>query len=123
MKCIFIFFIFQIEILEQSNNVTVGYYVTQDRLVFIPAVVIEMLIAYGVTNATLDIRKHVPHLHSVAVLALPWNPLPAYHFQLKTGKLSLMYNLRGNRVISVSTATNFSVRTGSKKIFVHPRFF
>ncbi|XP_032065449.1 UPF0606 protein KIAA1549L homolog [Thamnophis elegans] len=74
----------QIEILEQSNNVTVGYYVTQDRLVFIPAVVIEMLIAYGVTNATLDIRKHVPNLHSVAVLALPWNPLPAYHFQLKT---------------------------------------
>ncbi|KAM6458942.1 UPF0606 protein KIAA1549L homolog isoform 1-T1 [Liasis olivaceus] len=74
----------QIEILEQSNNVTVGYYVTQDRLVFIPTVVIEMLIAYGVTNATLDIRKHVPNLHSVAVLALPWNPLPAYHFQLKT---------------------------------------
>ncbi|XP_060543651.1 UPF0606 protein KIAA1549L homolog isoform X3 [Pantherophis guttatus] len=74
----------QIEILEQSNNVTIGYYVTQDRLVFIPAVVIEMLIAYGVTNATLDIRKHVPNLHSVAVLALPWNPLPAYHFQLKT---------------------------------------
>ncbi|XP_029142958.1 UPF0606 protein KIAA1549L homolog [Protobothrops mucrosquamatus] len=74
----------QIEILEQSNNVTIGYYVTQDRLVFIPAVVIEMLIAYGVTNATLDIRKHVPNLHSVAVLALPWSPLPAYHFQLKT---------------------------------------
>ncbi|XP_063145588.1 UPF0606 protein KIAA1549L homolog [Candoia aspera] len=74
----------QVEILEQSNNVTVGYYVTQDRLVFIPTVVIEMLIAYGVTNATLDIRKHVPNLHSVAVLALPWNPLPAYHFQLKT---------------------------------------
>uniref|UniRef100_A0A8C7E3X7 KIAA1549 like n=1 Tax=Naja naja TaxID=35670 RepID=A0A8C7E3X7_NAJNA len=74
----------QVKILEQSNNVTVGYYVTQDRLVFIPAVVIEMLIAYGVTNATLDIRKHVPNLHSVAVLALPWSPLPAYHFQLKT---------------------------------------
>uniref|UniRef100_A0A8D2LJ98 KIAA1549 like n=1 Tax=Varanus komodoensis TaxID=61221 RepID=A0A8D2LJ98_VARKO len=74
----------QIEILEQSNNVTVGYYVTQERLVFIPAVVIEMLIAYGVTNATSDIRQYVPNLHSVAVLALPWNPLPAYHFQLKT---------------------------------------
>lgn len=102
---------------------TIGYYVTQDRLVFIPAVVIEMLIAYGVTNATLDIRKHVPNLHSVAVVALPWNPLPAYHFQLKTGKFSLMYTLRGNRVISVSTVTNFSVRTGSKKFFVHPGFF
>uniref|UniRef100_A0A8D0BAH9 KIAA1549 like n=1 Tax=Salvator merianae TaxID=96440 RepID=A0A8D0BAH9_SALMN len=74
----------QIEILEQSNNVTVGYYVTHERLVFIPAVVIEMLIAYGVSNATLDIKQHVPNLHSVAVLALPWDPLPAYHFQLKT---------------------------------------
>nr|XP_060622558.1 UPF0606 protein KIAA1549L homolog isoform X4 [Anolis sagrei ordinatus] len=74
----------QIEILEQSNNVTVGYYVTQEKLVFIPAVVIEMLIAYGVSNATLDIKQHVPNLHSVAVLALPWRPLPAYHFQLKT---------------------------------------
>ncbi|KAJ7344503.1 hypothetical protein JRQ81_000453 [Phrynocephalus forsythii] len=74
----------QIEILEQSNNVTVGYYVTQERLVFIPAVVVEMLIAYGVSNATSDIKQHVPNLHSVAVLALPWNPLPAYHFQLKT---------------------------------------
>ncbi|XP_062973388.1 UPF0606 protein KIAA1549L homolog [Elgaria multicarinata webbii] len=74
----------QIEILEQSNNVTVGYYVTQERLVFLPAVVIEMLIAYGVTNATLDIRQYVPNLHSVAVLALPWDPLPAYHYQLKT---------------------------------------
>ncbi|XP_061466504.1 UPF0606 protein KIAA1549L homolog isoform X9 [Rhineura floridana] len=74
----------QIEILEQSNNVTIGYYVTHERLAFIPAVVIEMLIAYGVSNATLDIKQHVPNLHSVAVLALPWNPLPAYHFQLKT---------------------------------------
>ncbi|XP_042322097.1 UPF0606 protein KIAA1549L homolog isoform X2 [Sceloporus undulatus] len=74
----------QIEILEQSNNVTVGYYVTQERLVFIPAVVIEMLIAYGVSNATSDIKQHVPNLHSIAVLALPWDPVPAYHFQLKT---------------------------------------
>ncbi|XP_077178015.1 UPF0606 protein KIAA1549L homolog isoform X2 [Paroedura picta] len=74
----------QVEILEQSNNVTVGYYVTQETLVFIPAVVIEMLIAYGVSNATSDIKQHMPNLHSVAVLALPWEPLPAYHFQLKT---------------------------------------
>lgn len=65
---------------------TVGYYVTQETLVFIPAAVIEMLIAYGVSNATSDIKQHMPNLHSVAVLALPWEPLPAYHFQLKTGK-------------------------------------
>ncbi|XP_075282332.1 UPF0606 protein KIAA1549L homolog isoform X3 [Opisthocomus hoazin] len=74
----------QVEILEQSNNVTVGYYVTRGRLVFMPAAVIERLLAYGVSNATADIKQHVPHLQSVAALALPWTPLPAYHFQLKT---------------------------------------
>ncbi|GAB0189814.1 UPF0606 protein KIAA1549L [Grus japonensis] len=74
----------QVEILEQSNNVTIGYYVTRGRLVFMPAAVIERLLAYGISNATADIKQHVPHLQSVAALALPWNPLPAYHFQLKT---------------------------------------
>uniref|UniRef100_A0A663MD85 KIAA1549 like n=1 Tax=Athene cunicularia TaxID=194338 RepID=A0A663MD85_ATHCN len=76
----------QVEILEQSNNVTVGYYVTRGRLVFMPAAVIERLRAYGISNATADIKQHVPHLQSVAALALPWQPLPAYHFQLKTGE-------------------------------------
>ncbi|XP_065492964.1 UPF0606 protein KIAA1549L homolog [Caloenas nicobarica] len=74
----------QVEILEQSHNLTVGYYVTRGRLVFIPAAVIERLLAYGISNATADIKQHVPHLQSVVALALPWKPLPAYHFQLKT---------------------------------------
>ncbi|XP_027761976.1 UPF0606 protein KIAA1549L homolog isoform X3 [Empidonax traillii] len=74
----------QVEILEQSSNLTVGYYVTRGRLVFIPAAVIERLLAYGVGNATADIKQHVPHLQAVVALALPWKPLPAYHFQLKT---------------------------------------
>uniref|UniRef100_A0A672UD85 KIAA1549 like n=1 Tax=Strigops habroptila TaxID=2489341 RepID=A0A672UD85_STRHB len=74
----------QVEILEQANNLTVGYYVTQGRLVFVPAAVIERLLAYGVSNATADMKQHVPHLQSVVALALPWKPLPAYHFQLKT---------------------------------------
>lgn len=65
---------------------TVGYYVTRGRLVFMPAAVIERLLAYGISNATADIKQHVPHLQSVAALALPWKPLPAYHFQLKTGE-------------------------------------
>uniref|UniRef100_A0A8B9IUJ2 KIAA1549 like n=1 Tax=Amazona collaria TaxID=241587 RepID=A0A8B9IUJ2_9PSIT len=71
-------------ILEQANNLTVGYYVTQGRLVFMPAAVIERLLAYGVSNATADMKQHVPHLQSVVALALPWRPFPAYHFQLKT---------------------------------------
>uniref|UniRef100_A0A8C8AUU2 KIAA1549 like n=1 Tax=Otus sunia TaxID=257818 RepID=A0A8C8AUU2_9STRI len=74
----------QVEILEQSTNLTVGYYVTRGRLVFMPAAVIERLLAYGISNATADIKQHVPHLQSVVALALPWKPLPAYHFQLKT---------------------------------------
>ncbi|XP_071415137.1 UPF0606 protein KIAA1549L homolog isoform X3 [Pithys albifrons albifrons] len=74
----------QVEILEQSSNLTVGYYVTRGRLVFIPAAVIERLLAYGIGNATADIKHHVPHLQAVVALALPWKPLPAYHFQLKT---------------------------------------
>ncbi|XP_027507023.1 UPF0606 protein KIAA1549L homolog isoform X3 [Corapipo altera] len=74
----------QVEILEQSSNLTVGYYVTWGRLVFIPAAVIERLLAYGISNATADIKQHVPHLQAVVALALPWKPLPAYHFQLKT---------------------------------------
>ncbi|KAM9372794.1 UPF0606 protein KIAA1549L homolog [Phaethornis superciliosus] len=74
----------QVEILEQSSNVTVGYYVTRGRLVFIPAAVIEKLLAYGVSNATADMKQHIPHLQSVAALALPWKPLPADHFLLKT---------------------------------------
>uniref|UniRef100_A0A8C0FX87 KIAA1549 like n=1 Tax=Bubo bubo TaxID=30461 RepID=A0A8C0FX87_BUBBB len=74
----------QVEILEQSTNVTVGYYVTRGRLVFMPAAVIERLLAYGISNATADIKQHVPHLQSVVALALPWKPLPAYHLQLKT---------------------------------------
>ncbi|XP_063015560.1 UPF0606 protein KIAA1549L homolog [Melospiza melodia melodia] len=74
----------QVEILEQSSNLTVGYYVTQGRLVFTPAAVAEKLLAYGLANATADMKQHVPHLQALVALALPWQPLPAYHFQLKT---------------------------------------
>ncbi|XP_031409242.1 UPF0606 protein KIAA1549L homolog isoform X4 [Meleagris gallopavo] len=74
----------QVEILEQSSNITVGYYVTRGRLVFIPAAVIERLIAYGISNATADLKQHILSLQSIVALAMPWKPLPAYHFQLKT---------------------------------------
>ncbi|XP_015141809.1 UPF0606 protein KIAA1549L homolog isoform X1 [Gallus gallus] len=74
----------QVEILEQSSNITVGYYVTRGRLVFIPAAVVERLIAYGISNATADLKQHILSLQSIVALAMPWKPLPAYHFQLKT---------------------------------------
>ncbi|KAM5222420.1 UPF0606 protein KIAA1549L homolog isoform 3-T3 [Hipposideros larvatus] len=73
-----------VDILEHSHNVTVGYYATKGRLVYLPAVVIEMLAVYGVSNVTADLKQHTPSLQSVAVLATPWNPQPAGYFQLKT---------------------------------------
>lgn len=51
-----------------------------------PAVVIEMLGVYGISNVTADLKQHTPNLQSVAVLASPWNPQPAGCFQLRTGK-------------------------------------
>ncbi|XP_056659765.1 UPF0606 protein KIAA1549L homolog [Monodelphis domestica] len=73
-----------VEILEHSHNVTVGYYVTKGKLVYIPAVVVETLLAYGISNVTADLKQHLANLQSVAVLASPWNLQPAYAFQLKT---------------------------------------
>ncbi|KAB1272866.1 UPF0606 protein [Camelus dromedarius] len=75
-----------VDILEHSHNVTVGYYATKGRLVYLPAAVIEMLGVYGVSNVTADLKQHAPNLQSVAVLASPWTPQPAGYFQLKTGK-------------------------------------
>ncbi|XP_038309838.1 UPF0606 protein KIAA1549L homolog isoform X18 [Canis lupus familiaris] len=73
-----------VDILEHSHNVTVGYYATKGRLVYLPAVVIEMLGVYGISNVTADLKQHTPNLQSVAVLASPWNPQPAGCFQLRT---------------------------------------
>ncbi|CAH6788168.1 D430041D05Rik [Phodopus roborovskii] len=73
-----------VDILEYSHNVTVGYYATKGRLVYLPAVVMDMLDVYGVSNVTADLKQHTPALQSVAVLASPWKPQPAGAFQLKT---------------------------------------
>ncbi|XP_045413719.1 UPF0606 protein KIAA1549L homolog [Lemur catta] len=73
-----------VDILEHAHNLTVGYYATKGRLVYLPAVVIEMLSVYGVSNVTADLKQHTPSLQSVAVLASSWNPQPAGYFQLKT---------------------------------------
>ncbi|KAM5248422.1 UPF0606 protein KIAA1549L homolog [Ctenodactylus gundi] len=73
-----------VDILEHSHNVTVGYYATKGRLVYLPAAVTEMLGVYGVSNVTADLKQHTPNLQSVAVLSAPWKPPPAGYFQLKT---------------------------------------
>ncbi|KAM6160194.1 UPF0606 protein KIAA1549L homolog isoform 3-T3 [Erethizon dorsatum] len=73
-----------VDILEHSHNVSVGYYATKGRLVYLPSVVMEVLGVYGVSNVTADLKQHTPNLQSVAVLASPWKPQPAGYFQLKT---------------------------------------
>ncbi|XP_021572526.1 UPF0606 protein KIAA1549L homolog [Carlito syrichta] len=73
-----------VDVLEHAQNITVGYYVTRGRLVYLPTVVVEVLGVYGVSNVTADLKQHAPSLQSVAVLAAPWTPQPASNFQLKT---------------------------------------
>ncbi|XP_057606478.1 UPF0606 protein KIAA1549L homolog [Hippopotamus amphibius kiboko] len=73
-----------VDILEHSHNITVGYYATKGRLVYLPAAVIETLGVYGISNVTADLKQHTPNLQSVAVLASPWTPQPAGYLQLKT---------------------------------------
>ncbi|XP_062054025.1 UPF0606 protein KIAA1549L homolog isoform X1 [Lepus europaeus] len=73
-----------VDILEHTHNVTVGYYATKGRLVYLPAVVMQMLGVYGISNVTADLKQHTQNLQSVAVLASPWIPQPAGYFQLKT---------------------------------------
>ncbi|XP_051000221.1 UPF0606 protein KIAA1549L homolog [Acomys russatus] len=73
-----------VDTLEYSHNITVGYYATKGRLVYLPVVVMDLLGVYGVSNVTADLKQHTPNLQSVAVLASPWKPQPAGAFQLKT---------------------------------------
>ncbi|KAI4537335.1 hypothetical protein MG293_012198 [Ovis ammon polii] len=73
-----------VDLLEHSHNITVGYYATKGRLVYLPSAVSEMLGVYGISNVTADVKQHTPNLQSVAVLASPWIPQPAGYLQLKT---------------------------------------
>ncbi|TKC52819.1 hypothetical protein EI555_019311 [Monodon monoceros] len=58
-----------VDILEHSHNVTVGYYATKGRLVYLPAAVIETLGIYGISNVTADLKQHIPALQSVAFVS------------------------------------------------------
>ncbi|XP_069888729.1 UPF0606 protein KIAA1549L homolog isoform X3 [Dipodomys merriami] len=73
-----------VDILEHSHNVTVGYYATKGKTVYLPTVVVDTLGVYGVSNVTADLKQHTPSLQSVAILASPWKPQPAGYSQLKT---------------------------------------
>ncbi|MGH0143244.1 UNVERIFIED_CONTAM: hypothetical protein FKN15_040274 [Acipenser sinensis] len=72
----------QIESLTGTTNVTVGYYATNGRTVYITAVVIKALTDYG--DLMSDMKQHVTNVQSLPIPVAPWIPTPALWMQLKT---------------------------------------
>lgn len=68
------------------NNVTLGYYVTSSKTVYIPSLVVYVLNVYGFDKLLSDIRQHTPLVKAVLVPVEPWMPVPSFHLQLKTGE-------------------------------------
>ena len=67
------------------NNVTLGYYVTSGKTVYISSLVVEALHVYGFDKLLSDIRQHTPLVKAVLVPVATWVPAPSIHLQLKTG--------------------------------------
>ncbi|XP_041132855.1 UPF0606 protein KIAA1549L-like isoform X3 [Polyodon spathula] len=72
----------QIESLTGTTNVTVGYYATNGRTVYITAVVIKALTDYG--DLMSDMKQHVTNIQSLPIPVAPWTPTPVLWMQLKT---------------------------------------
>lgn len=67
------------------HNVTLGYYVTSSKTVYISSLVVEALNVYGFDKLLSDIRQHTPLVKAVLVPVEAWLPTPSIHLQLKTG--------------------------------------
>ncbi|XP_040024597.2 UPF0606 protein KIAA1549L-like isoform X2 [Gasterosteus aculeatus] len=67
-----------------SHNVTLGYYVTGGKTVFVSSLVVEVLHVYGFDKLLSDIRQHAPLVKAVLVPVATWLPAPSIHLQLKT---------------------------------------
>lgn len=67
------------------NNVTLGYYVTSGKAVYVSSLVVEALNVYGFDKLLSDIRQHTPLVKAVLVPVATWVPIPSIHLQLKTG--------------------------------------
>lgn len=68
------------------HNVTLGYYVTSGKSVYIPSLVVEVLSVYGFDKLLSDIRQHTPLVKAVLLPVEPWMPVPSIHLQVKTGE-------------------------------------
>lgn len=66
------------------SNVTLGYYVVSEKLLYMAAAVVETLTAYGFDKLLSDIRQHAPVVLAVPVPVATWLPNPGIHLQLKT---------------------------------------
>nr|XP_046248976.1 UPF0606 protein KIAA1549L isoform X2 [Scatophagus argus] len=66
------------------HNVTLGYYVTSSKTVYISSLVVEALNVYGFDKLLSDIRQHTPLVKAVLVPVEKWLPAPSIHLQLKT---------------------------------------
>ncbi|KAK1887626.1 UPF0606 protein KIAA1549L, partial [Dissostichus eleginoides] len=69
------------------HNVTLGYYVTSGKTVYISSLVVEAMHIYGFDKLLSDIRQHTPLVKAVLVPVATWMPAPSIHLQLKTGVL------------------------------------
>lgn len=67
------------------NNVSLGYYVTSGKAVYVSSLVVEALNVYGFDKLLSDIRQHTPLVKAVLVPVATWVPIPSIHLQLKTG--------------------------------------
>lgn len=64
---------------------TLGYYVTSSKTVYVSSLVVEALNVYGFDKLLSDIRQHTPLVKAVLVPVEAWLPTPSIHLQLKTG--------------------------------------
>ncbi|XP_061140104.1 UPF0606 protein KIAA1549L isoform X2 [Syngnathus typhle] len=66
------------------RNVTLVYYVTGVKTVYISSIVVEALSVYGFDRLLSDIRQHTPLVKAVLIPVATWLPIPSIHLQLKT---------------------------------------
>lgn len=67
------------------HNVSLGYYVTSTKIVYIPSLVVEALNVYGFDKLLSDIRQHTKLVKAVLVPVETWVNPQSIHLQLKTG--------------------------------------
>ncbi|KAM9753941.1 UPF0606 protein KIAA1549L isoform 2-T2 [Menidia menidia] len=66
------------------QNVTLGFYVTSGKSVFVSSMVVESLTVYGFDKLLADVRQHAPPVRALLLPVATWTPAPSIHLQLRT---------------------------------------